>query len=1508
MTSRQICRQVWYAATLLIVWGCSGGAATILGTDAADVPAGVDLWEPVDSASADTGSDLWPDEESQPDLVFPDGIPEVDVGPEMGEAGWPCDSDSDCVSGFCVPTPGGDQCTIQCTEECPFGWECALHQASLPDELFICVPPNVVLCKPCNMNPDCLSGGADVGASCVAYGDTGSFCATPCSEESLCAPPYVCLEGMDATGLDVNVCVLESPDCPCLPMFADEGAWTTCWNSNDAGSCEGTRECMADGLTPCDATVPMLESCNGEDDDCDGAVDEDTSGEECTVENEFGTCQGQTICMGGVPVCDAADPEPEDCDGQDNNCNGETDEGFPDTDGDGIMDCMEVDKDGDDVADGADNCEYVHNPLQEDFDLDGMGDLCDPDDDDDKVGDADDCAPLDSDIFPGADEECNGLDDNCDGLKDEGFPDLDADLIPDCVDNDDDNDGFADEGDCGPQNPAINPEAPELCDNLDNNCDGQVDEDFDDLDGDGLADCMDDDKDGDNISDGADNCPSLANPEQEDLDLDGMGDACDTDLDGDGVPNPLDNCSLLFNPPQLDQDGDGSGNACDDDDDGDEIADGEDNCPMTENPGQEDLDQDETGNACDDDDDNDTVPDDGDNCPMTENPGQEDADNDGIGDACEDDLDGDLVPDSEDNCPLVPNVDQVDCDHDDAGAACDDDDDNDGIGDDVDNCLCLDNSQQEDLDEDDLGDACDTEMDGDGIANGLDNCPSNFNPQQQDLDQDGKGNLCDDDDDNDGVLDPKDNCPEVANPAQEDMDEDEIGDLCDDDLDGDGDLNNSDCAPANPQISHLAEEDCDGVDNNCTLGIDEGFADTDLDGFKDCVDLDDDGDADPDESDCEPLDPDVNHDAIESCNGVDDNCDQQVDNGLGSTTCGLGICLHTVSNCLDGTPQLCNPVEGAVAEECDGLDNNCNGLIDDGTGITTCGVGPCQHTILDCLDGEPQLCDPLEGATDEICDNIDNDCNGAADDGLGTTACGLGACFKTVANCLDGQEQLCDPDAGASDELCDTIDNNCDGQVDEELGTTTCGLGPCEHTVDNCQDGLPAVCDPLEGAVDELCDGIDNNCDGEVDEGQPDSDNDGTKDCLDDDDDNDGLPDNLDGWPTDPDKAEGPTGGSGVNGELTVSGTHYVDEHRYVLSQGFSASDTQLVLTGVGDELAEGDELLVWLQKKADAGQRQFVYVVGQEGDGNVTVAVAPPLKFDADPGTAHVLVMRVPQYQAVTVENGGVITAHPFGNGAPGGGVVFRSKTTTVIEAGGSISCNSLGFAGAPSITGNGSSPYQGDSYGSAPASGNSSANLGGGGAYPTRGDHGDSGGGGGYGTAGAWGTEYGGANVCEGGHTYGDAELLAWHLGSGGGGGSPDAEGDGSAGGNKTGTGGQGAGLAAVYAGQSIGVAGSINCNGASGGAASSGGGEVGGGGGGSGGTILLAAPDIQLGTGQVTASGGAGGSSAWHDGKPYGSAFGGAGGAGRIRLDYSTLNGADWPDGDEGLTAPAAFEGEL
>ncbi|MBM4353830.1 MAG: hypothetical protein FJ109_08545 [Deltaproteobacteria bacterium] len=886
------------AGLLLTLWGCGGGTVVVGG----DVPDGVADAPPESNAPAEVAAELSP-EHSVPEVWDGRGLDGFETqGPAPGEAGWPCAAPSDCLEGFCIVTAAGKQCTQSCVEDCPFGWKCVEYTPDQPDELFVCVPDNLALCRPCLTNQDCLSNESATGQKCLPYGPAGSFCGAPCTGEGECPGGYSCQETEDVTGAAVTQCVREDGECPCSQYAADQGAKTECAVQSDWGSCPGMRKCLAQGLTACDAQVPVQETCNDEDDDCDGDVDEELGGGACQVVSRFGACPGLDVCTDGKLTCEGKEPKAEVCDGEDNDCDGEVDDGFPDTDGDGKADCLESDKDGDDVVDGLDNCPAKYNPGQEDTDFDGQGDACDLDDDNDMSPDAKDCAPLDPNSYPGADEVCDGADNDCNLLVDEGFADTDADGWKDCVDEDDDGDGTPDGEDCAPLVAGNHPGAVETCDGADNDCDGKADEGFADSDQDGMPDCVDGDDDGDGHDDGSDNCPKVANPGQEDQDQDGLGNACDLDKDGDSIPDAVDNCPLVKNPVQSDVDKDGQGDACDDDDDGDGLGDGKDNCPLVANPGQEDGDQ------------------------------------DGTGDACENDKDGDGTPDAQD------------------------------------------------------------------------------------------------------------------------------------------------CAPLDPATHPGAPEVCDGVDNDCDLLQDEGFADKDADGLKDCVDPDDDGDGDPDETDCAPLDPAVHQGAKESCNGQDDDCDGETDEGIGQLACGKGECFHVVETCLGGVPQVCDPLQGVKIETCDGKDNDCDGLADEDLGKTSCGLGVCYHTASNCVNGKPVKCDPLDGSGPEECDGLDNDCDGKVDEELGQVECGLGVCAQTMPACLGGVAQKCDPFKGAKKEICDGADNDCDGQTDEGLGQTTCGKGTCLHTVANCIDGLPQTCNPLEGAEAETCDATDNDCDGLVDE------------------------------------------------------------------------------------------------------------------------------------------------------------------------------------------------------------------------------------------------------------------------------------------------------------------------------------------------------------------------------------------------------------------------------------------
>lgn len=249
------------------------------------------------------------------------------------------------------------------------------------------------------------------------------------------------------------------------------------------------------------------------------------------------------------------------------NCNDDGDASLgTDADGDGYI----AADDGGDDCDDTDPQTYPGAPEEcdgEDDDCDELvdenvagveGALCDSDGD--GWPDSEDCDDDDADIGPGADEICNGVDDDCDGETDEGW-DTDGDGAADCIDAD--GDGWAgDQGDCDDNDAAIHPDAPELCNGEDDDCDGEVDEGWDDN-GDGTPDCLDGDGDGYSADEGdCDDDDPEQHPGATEF-CNGIDDDCDgsvdeeTDVDGDGTPDCVDSCPVYvdLSAPAAAQDG-----------------------------------------------------------------------------------------------------------------------------------------------------------------------------------------------------------------------------------------------------------------------------------------------------------------------------------------------------------------------------------------------------------------------------------------------------------------------------------------------------------------------------------------------------------------------------------------------------------------------------------------------------------------------------------------------------------------------------------------------------------------------------------------------------------------------------------------------------------------------------------------------------------------------------------------------------------------------------------------
>ncbi len=293
-----------------------------------------------DIGGSDIGGtpDVGDDTGAGPDAEDAGGDDAADSGPSPGSFGAPCEEQSDCDSGLCIDVGDGNVCTSRCTDSCPDPtWECVVLNSG-GDPIQLCVPPQNVLCVPCDRDLDC--GGLD--DRCIDLLD-GSFCGTSCGDLG-CAEGYLCDEVTSVGGTLSPQCVPEAGVCAgCLDPDGDEyGLGESCFG----GDCDELDPTVFDGAP---------EICDGRDNDCDEEVDEGFDlqnddrhcgrcGNACTSDTGSGECfMGAcriTSCSPGrydlngewsdgcEYECVPSSTRVEVCNGEDDDCDGDIDEGF----------------------------------------------------------------------------------------------------------------------------------------------------------------------------------------------------------------------------------------------------------------------------------------------------------------------------------------------------------------------------------------------------------------------------------------------------------------------------------------------------------------------------------------------------------------------------------------------------------------------------------------------------------------------------------------------------------------------------------------------------------------------------------------------------------------------------------------------------------------------------------------------------------------------------------------------------------------------------------------------------------------------------------------------------------------------------------------------------------------------------------------------------------------------------------------------------------------------------
>lgn len=276
---------------------------------------------------------------------------------------------------------------------------------------------------------------------------------------------------------------------------------------------------------------------------------------------------------------------------------------------------------------------------------------------------------------------------------------------------------------------------------------------------------------------------------------------------------------------------------------------------------------------------------------------------------------------------------------------------------------------------------------------------------------------------------------------------------------------------------------------------------------------------------------------IELCNKLDDDCNGVIDNGCkqcvpssvrncypaGQAACTQvngkwsckGLCKIGNQTCLpQGTWSVCQGYLLPRKEVCNNTDDDCDGAVDNHLTPPACNfpLGVCAGAKkrcggaqgwLNCTVADYKRHNPKYEPIESICDGIDNDCNGVVDDkcnnqcvpgtkrscygGAAGTA-GKGTCKTGTQTCQGNRTwTACLGQVTPVGEVCNNLDDDCDGFVDENFPqqSQACNTGRpgiCATGLYVCNTGK-LVCQSLQQPRVEICNGKDDNCNGQIDEG-----------------------------------------------------------------------------------------------------------------------------------------------------------------------------------------------------------------------------------------------------------------------------------------------------------------------------------------------------------------------------------------------------------------------------------------